>query len=70
MAFGGHTEYYENYFAFEVEHDPVNFFGGELPELRFDKMTKEDFLEQYGEIENVSELLQLESSDVDESVQL
>ena len=69
-CFWGYADYYENYFDLEIDGDLINFFGGELPELRFDKMTKEDFLEQYGEIENVSELLQLEPSDVDESVKL
>ncbi len=57
-GFWGHTKYYGEYFEFEAEHDPINFFGGELPTLRFEKMTKEDFLEEFGEIENVSELLE------------
>lgn len=57
-AVRGHTKYYEDYFEFEAEHDLINFFDGELPELRFDKMAKKDFLEQYGEIKNVSELLE------------
>ena len=59
-AFWGNSNYYEDYFEFEVEHDKINFFDGELPELRFDKMRKEDFLAKYGDIENVSELLEKE----------
>ena len=60
-AFLGDTEYYEDYFEFEVERDNINFFDGELPKLRFDKMRKEDFLAKYGDIENVSELLEKEA---------
>lgn len=67
-AFWGDTVYYENYFECEVEHDRINFFDGELPKLRFDKMTKEDFLEKYGDIDGVSEnLLKLETYDLSTS---
>ncbi len=65
-SFDSHADYYENYFELEIYCDYVNFFGGELPTLRFDKMTKQDFIEQHGDIENVSELLQVETTDIDE----
>lgn len=57
-SFWGYADYYKNVFYLDIEDDPMNFFGGELPELQFDKMTKEDFLEKYGDIKNVSELLE------------
>ncbi len=57
-SFWGYADYNENYFDLEIERDRINFFGGELPTLRFEKMTKEAFLEEFGEIENVSELLE------------
>ncbi len=47
--FGGRGDYYQDYFEFEVRNDFVNFFNGELPTLRFEKMTKEQFFETYGE---------------------
>ena len=45
----GYADYRKNYFDFEVEYDNINFFDGELPTLRFEKMTKEEFRETYGE---------------------
>ena len=57
-SFSADGYYFENYFSLYIEDDPMNFFDGELPELRFDKMTKEDFLLQYGYVENISELLE------------
>ncbi len=57
-SFSGHGYYYKNDFSVYIKDDPINFFDEELPELRFDKMTKEDFLLQYGDIKNVSELLE------------
>ena len=36
----GYADYRKNYFDFEVEYDNINFFDGELPTLRFEKMTK------------------------------
>ena len=42
-------EYYESYFNLMIKHDDVNFFDGEFPTLRFEKMTKEEFRETYGE---------------------
>ena len=56
-SFTGHGYYYKNDFGVHIKDDSINFFAGEVPELRFEKMTKETFLERYGEIENVSELL-------------
>ena len=49
MVFGGNSEYYESYFNLMIKHDDVNFFDGEFPTLRFEKMTKEEFRETYGE---------------------
>ena len=57
-SFWGYADYHENFFDLEIECDHINFFGGELPTLRFEKVAKEDFLEQYGKIENVSALLE------------
>ncbi len=57
-SFSGRGSYYKNDFYFYVEDDPMNFFDGELPKLKFYKMTKEDFLLKYGDIKNVSELLE------------
>jgi len=65
-SFWGYADYRENYFDLEIDGDLINFFDGELPSLRFDKMPKEDFIEQYGDIENVSELLPSETTDVDD----
>ena len=56
--FKGYGDYYKTDFYLEIRDDPINFFDGELPELRFDKMTKEAFLEQYGDNETISELLE------------
>ncbi len=47
--FWGRGDYYQDYFEFEIGNDFVNFFNGELPTLRFEKMTKEQFCETYGE---------------------
>ncbi len=47
--FWGTGDYYQDYFEFEVGNDFVNFFDGELPLFRFDKMTKEQFCKTYGE---------------------
>ena len=57
-SFSGDGYYYKNDFSLYIEDDPMNFFDGELPKLRFDKMTKEDFLEKYGDIGNISEFLE------------
>ena len=57
-SFSGWGSYYKNDFYLYVEDDPMNFFDGKLPLLRFYKMTKEDFLEKYGDIKNISELLE------------
>jgi len=65
-SFSGHAYYSKNDFSMYIKYDPINFFDGELPTLQFDKMTKEDFLEQYGDIENLSELLEIETADIDE----
>ncbi len=56
-SFWGYAKYYEEYFEFETERDRINFFGGELPTLKFEKMPKEDFLEEYPDFENASELV-------------
>ncbi len=57
-SFCGRGNYYENYFDLEIVRDRINFFDGELPTLRFEKMTKDAFLEEYREIENIPELLE------------
>ncbi len=57
-SFCGRGDYHENYFDLEIVRDQINFLDGEFPTLRFEKMTKDAFLEEYGEIENVSELLE------------
>ena len=49
LFFFGHADYNEDYFDFTVTSDFINFFDGELPTLRFEKMTKEEFREVYGE---------------------
>ncbi len=65
-SFTGYGDYYKNKFYLDIMDDRMNFFDGEFPELRFDKMTKEDFLERYGDIEEVSEnLLELETYALD-----
>ncbi len=48
-SFWGYADYFEDYFDFKVEKDNINFFDGALPTLRFEKMTKEAFLKEYGE---------------------
>lgn len=55
--FSGHAYYYKNYFELVIGYDPENFFDSERPELRFDKMTKEDFLKSYGDVEGISKHL-------------
>ena len=57
-SFTGHAYHYKNDFSVYIMDDPVNFFDGDPQELQFWKMTKEDFLEHYGEIEDISELLE------------
>ena len=47
--FFGSGDYRKDYFDFEVEHQYVDFSDGELTTLRFDKITKEEFCETYGE---------------------
>ncbi len=49
LFFWGYADYYEDYFDFTVTRDFINLFDGELPTLRFEKMTKEQFRETYGE---------------------
>ena len=63
--FSGHAYYHKNDFVLNIEYDPANFFDGELPKLRFDKMTKEDFLEKYGDIETLPEDFEEELYDID-----
>ncbi len=43
----GSAYYYKDYFDFTTEDDDINFFSGELPSLRFYKMTKEEFAKKY-----------------------
>ncbi len=47
--FSGSAEFQQDKFEVKVKFDDINFFGGELPTLRFEKMTKEEFHEIYGE---------------------
>ncbi len=61
-SFTGHAYHYKNDFSVYIKDDLINFFGGELPTLRFDKMTREDFIKQHGDIENLSELLPSETT--------
>ena len=49
LFFWGHADYHADYFDFTVTSDFINFFDEELPTLRFEKMTKEEFREVYGE---------------------
>lgn len=53
-GFEGYAHYYKNHFVFLIVRDDINFFGGELPTLRFDKMTKEEFVKKY---ENLSDFV-------------
>ncbi len=56
--FWGYAKYYETYFEFEIECDRINFFNGELPTLRFEKMTKEEFLKVYPDIQKASDIVE------------
>ena len=53
-ALGGTAEFYESYFDLVLVHDFINFFDGEFPTLRFEKMTKEEFKKEYGEVKNIT----------------
>ena len=48
------VRYSEEYFDLTIMEDYINFFNGELPTLRFEKMTKEEFKKEYGEVKNIT----------------
>lgn len=50
-SFWGYVDYRKNYFDLEITRDNINFFGGTLPKMRFEKMTKEEFAKKYPSID-------------------